>query len=112
MKDTLTEQRKYNPFIVASYGTLMIMWILSQKTSISYEWQFYSLMISVLYIASHRSLGLLVEEVVGLRDGKTRKTVEGEVVKKEDAMFLASASIFTLHLALKYYDNSKTVNMI
>jgi len=105
MKETLKDQRNYNPFIVASFGTIVLMWILSQQRSISYELQFYSLMISVLYIASHRSLGMLVEEVVLSHDGKTRKAVEGEVVKKEDAMFLASASIFTFHLALKYLDN-------
>jgi minor histocompatibility antigen H13 len=94
-----------NPLLVASYGTILIMWGASQVVLIPYVVHLLVLVTAILYAACHRSLSLLEEQLKEGEEGYDPDAPGRDTMRQEDAYqfpIIGSVSLFSLYLAFKY----------
>jgi minor histocompatibility antigen H13 len=111
-----------NPFLLASYATILLLWVVSQHMLIPYVAHLLLLTTAILYAACHASLILREEPDPNNADSNssdhgssTSSNADNkETMRAQDAYqfpLVGSLSLFSLYLAFKYLDKNM-VNLV
>lgn len=113
MTTEATPSSSTNYVLYASYGTICLLWGLSQVILVPYVVHLLVLVTCILYGACHGSIVLLEDASKDSANGDDGK-VEKEIMRQEDALtfpIVGSASLFGLYLAFKYL-GAEYVNLL
>lgn len=99
-----------NIWLYVSYGTIIVLWIVSRIVVIPYVIHLLLLVTAILYAACHMSLKLREEphpDDIDEHGQPLERTESRETLRAEDAYqfpIIGSISLFSLYLAFKYLD--------
>lgn len=112
VKSTMTEKggspsstSNWNPLLVGSYATIVVVWCVSQVVLIPYVIHLLLLVTAILYAACHRSLTLLEEPPKEGEEGYDPDAPGRDTLRQEDAYqfpIMGSISLFSLYMAFKF----------